>query len=74
MFMLLSRIVFAEFMNINTQRQEYIILKESIEPPYYRLNNCSESNVVQSSLVFKLYQRTHGTKNGRPSNGILSKI
>ena len=26
--------------------QEYIILQESIEPPYYRLNNCSESNVM----------------------------
>ena len=49
MFMLLSRIVFTEFMKINTQRQEYIILKESIEPPYYRSNNCSESNVMQLS-------------------------
>ena len=26
--------------------QEYIILQKSIKPPYYRSNNCSESNVT----------------------------
>ena len=32
--------------HVHVYCQEYIILQESIKPPYYRSNNCSENNVT----------------------------
>ena len=58
--------------------QEYIIFEESIEPPCYRLNNCSESNVTCTWCNRVSFLNSTRIGSGlvvhKPSDGLRTKL